>query len=259
MIKLFGGPGEDFFHHPHFRKQGYYFFWPEFRNLGELDLEWDAITKILNENGDRVHTTLYESLKTNNTCFHRNCGTKYNKQKVEWFTKQRDRAEQPSPSVRRSSVKKRDFTAVFCAIGNQTDSPENLHARGSFHATKRSVNAKHKDVTENWKSIALKVGNEALLNHLSTGDASSNELYYHAKCLKSLWKQCFKIDKENNSYDVEMKWRRVQAYESSVSFVLEQEAIEPGSTFVVKDLNKLYIENLIFFGIEEKAQTTRFT
>ena len=121
------------------------------------------------------------------------------------------------------------------------------------------MNAKHKDVTENWKSIALKVGNEALLNHLSTGDASSNELYYHAKCLKSLWKQCFKIDKENNSYDVEMKWRRVQAYESSVSFVLEQEAIEPGSTFVVKDLNKLYIENLIFFGIEEKAQTTRFT
>ena len=56
-----------------------------------------------------------------------------------------------------------------------------------------------------------------------------------------------------------MKWRRVQAYESSVSFVLEQEAIEPGSTFVVKDLNKLYIENLIFFGIEENAQTTRFT
>ena len=115
------------------------------------------------------YTPLYESLKTNNTCFHRNCGTKYNKQKVEWFTKQRDRAEQPSPSVRRSSVEQRDFTAVFCAISNQTDLPENLHARGSFHATTRSVNAKHKDVTENWKSIALKVGNEALLNHYLLG------------------------------------------------------------------------------------------
>ena len=53
-----------------------------------------------------------------------------------------------------------------------------------------------------------------------------------------------------------MKWRRVQAYESIVSFVLEQEAIETGSTFVVEDLNELYIENLKSFGIEEKAQTT---
>ena len=43
------------------------------------------------------------------------------------------------------------------------------------------------------------------------------------------------------------------------SFVLEQEAIEPCSTFVVKDLNELYIKNLKSFGIEEKVQTTRFT
>ena len=56
-----------------------------------------------------------------------------------------------------------------------------------------------------------------------------------------------------------MKRRRVQAYESSVSFVLEQEAIEPGSTFVVEDLNELYIEHLKSFGIEEKVQATRFT
>ena len=55
-----------------------------------------------------------------------------------------------------------------------------------------------------------------------------------------------------------MKWRRAQAYESIVSFVLEQEAIETGSTFVVEYLNELYIENLKSFGIEEKAQTTWF-
>ena len=49
-----------------------------------------------------------------------------------------------------------------------------------------------------------------------------------------------------------MKRRRVR-------FVLEQEAIEPGSTFVVEDLNELYIEHLKSFGIEEKVQATRFT
>ena len=38
----------------------------EFRYMGELDLEWYAITEMFNENGNRVHVTLYESLKTNN-------------------------------------------------------------------------------------------------------------------------------------------------------------------------------------------------
>ena len=183
----------------------------EFRNPGELDLEWDAITKILDENVNRVHTTLYESLETNNA-FPQKFWHKVQQAKARTVHKKRDSAERPSPSVRRSSVEKRDFAAVFCAICNQTESPGNLHARGSFHATKRNVNAKHnKEVTENWKSMALKVGNKTLLNQLSTGDASSNELYYHVKCNKSLWKQCIKIDKENSNHDIEMKWRRAQA------------------------------------------------
>ena len=68
-----------------------------------------------------------------------------------------------------------------------------------------------------------------------------------------------RLTRIDSSHDIEMKQRRVQAYESSVSFVLEQEAIEPGSTFVVEDLNELYIEHLKSFGIEEKVQATRFT
>ena len=59
----------------------------EFRNLGELDLEWDAFTEILDENANRVYTTLYESLKTTNACSHRNCSRKNNKQKLERFIK----------------------------------------------------------------------------------------------------------------------------------------------------------------------------
>ena len=73
--------------------------------------------------------------------------------------------------------------------------------------------------------MALKVGNEALLHLLSTGDASSNKLYYHAKCNNNLWNQCIKIDKESSSRNIETKWRRAQAFESIVSFVLEQETV----------------------------------
>ena len=41
--------------------------------------------------------------------------------------------------------------------------------------------------------------------------------------------------------------------------MLEQETVEPGTTFVFKDLNELYVENLKSFGIEERTQTTQFT
>ena len=105
----------------------------------------------------------------------------------------------------------------------------------------------------------MKVGNEAPLNFLPTGDTSSNELYYHAKCHNDLWNQCIKIDKESSSRNIEKKWRRAQAFESIVSFVLEQETVKLGTTFFVKDLNELYVKNLKSFGIEEKTQTTRFT
>ena len=107
--------------------------------------------------------------------------------------------------------------------------------------------------------MALKVGNEAPLNFLPTGDTSSNELYYHAKCHNDLWNQCIKIDKESSSRNIETKWRRAQAFESIVSFVLEQETVKLGTTFFVKDLNELYVKNLKSFGIKEKTQTTRFT
>ena len=138
-------------------------------------------------------------------------------------------------------------------ICNQTDFPENLHARGSFHATKRNVNTQqNSNATESWRSMARKVGNEAILNLLPIGDASSNELYY-------LWNQCIKINKESRSRNIETKWRRAQAFESIINFVLEQETVEPGTTFVAKDLNELYVKNLKSFAIKEKTQTTRFT
>ena len=38
----------------------------EYRNLGKLDLDWNAITETVNENRNRTNSsTLYESLKKN--------------------------------------------------------------------------------------------------------------------------------------------------------------------------------------------------
>ena len=101
---------------------------------------------------------------------------------------------------------------------------------------------------------------QAILIDLSVGgDASSNEPYYHSECNSDLWNQCIKIDKEQSSHAIETKWRRAQAFDSIVTYVLDQETVEQRSSFVVKDLNELYVENLKSFGIEEETQTTRFT
>ena len=108
--------------------------------------------------------------------------------------------------------------------------------------------------------MAVKVGNENLLIHLSSGvDFSSNVLYYHAQCNRDLWNQCVKIDKMQSSDAIEKKWRQEQVFDSIVSYIFEQETVDPGSTHVVKELNEMYVENLKSFGIEEKAQSTRFT
>ena len=108
--------------------------------------------------------------------------------------------------------------------------------------------------------MALKTGNESLLINLSSGgDASSNELYYHGHCNHALWNDTIRIEREQSSAVIEGKWKRAQSFNSIISYIHEQHSIDPGSTFAVKDLNELYIENLKSFNIEEKPQTTRFT
>ena len=106
--------------------------------------------------------------------------------------------------------------------------------------------------------MALKVGNESLLSLLSNGDVASNELYYHGNCNISMWNECIRIDQANDK-EMENIWKKAQAFDNVVNYVIEKEAVDPGSVFTVKKLKNMYIENLRVYGIEEQWQTTRFT
>ena len=89
----------------------------EYRNLGELDLDWNAITETVHENGNRTNSsTLYESLKKNRACFHRTCGSKYNKQNLERLAKKTvlKQNDQAHPSRRHvPQSKKRTLVLIF--------------------------------------------------------------------------------------------------------------------------------------------------
>ena len=91
------------------------------------------------------------------------------------------------------------------------------------------------------------MGNETLLNHLSTGTLLLVSYVTRQSVVNLFGMNASRLTR-----------RRAKTYKSTVSFVLEREAIGPDSALAIKDLNELYIENLKSLGIQEKTQTTRF-
>ena len=145
----------------------------------------------------------------------------------------------------------------LCVICGEDDGEENLHAAGTLHASSSSTDASHINaLVSQWKSMALKVGNDGLLSHLSSGDTCSNELYYHGQCNIDLWDECNKIDAAEKSNSI--TWKKAQAFHSVVTNVIEQVNADSEISIPVKELNQLYVDNLKELGIEEHCQTTRF-
>ena len=168
----------------------------EIWELGELDLDWESMATLMNDDGK---PDLYASIK-DKARFHQKCKNGYDKQKIKRILtkrkKQNQDIENPEKRVMRSSIDKKDFGALFCAICGELDDDKNLHAAGTLHATDDDVNASHNNaLTTKWKSMAIKVGNERLLNLLSLGDdISCKELYYHGQCNVQMWNECNRID-----------------------------------------------------------------
>ena len=71
--------------------------------------------------------------------------------------------------------------------------------------------------------------------------------------------ECERIDDENDQQFMEKKWKKAEAFDKVLNYVIETETDAPGSSFVVQELNDMYINDLKIYGINEKLQTTRFT
>ena len=140
------------------------------------------------------------------------------------------------PPVTRSSVgKKKSLGDSFRAICGEDDGDDNLHAAGNLHASCESTDASHvKALVSQWKSMALKVGNDGLLSHLSSGDICSNELYYHGRRNIDLWNECHKIDAAETSNII--SWKKAQAFHSVVTHVIEQVNVDSEISIPVKEL-----------------------
>ena len=85
---------------------------------------------------------------------------------------------------------------------------------------------------------------------IECGDLASNEMYYHTYNA---------INRKVDQNYEEQKWKKAQAFDQIINYIVEKENSEPGSGFFVQDLNTMYVENLFQNGTDEQIQTTRFT
>ena len=230
----------------------------KFWELGEFtDLKlWESLITVRKEDGS---PDLFASIK-DKAKFHRDCSKRYGTDKIQRILDKRSAKEnvsQPDRMTTRSSIDTPNLGAPFCAICGKLDEEENLHAAGSLHATATNVDEAHaKALTDQWKSMAIKLGNDRLLGLVSSGDTASNELFYHGKCNLEMWNECNRIDAISKSSDI--NWRKAQAFHSIVTYIIETMTEDSGTSILVKEMNQRYVDSLKEYGIEEKCQTTRF-
>ena len=76
----------------------------------------------------------------------------------------------------------------ICIICGEHDATENLHSAGAFHASKSKLNTEHvMKLTNNWRDIAVYIGDNALVNRLMIGDLGANSSFYHKCCSTNLY------------------------------------------------------------------------
>ena len=86
---------------------------------------------------------------------------------------------------------------TICIICGEDDVIENLHAAEAFHASKSKLNTEHvMKLTNNWRDIAVYIGDNALVNRLMIGDLGANSSFYDKCCSTNLYNRFTRKQKE---------------------------------------------------------------
>ena len=241
---------------------------PQFAVLNELEFEISRL--------ETPGLTLEESLKQQNAFYHHSCSNRYNQRMLDRALEKakkgknryadKDTHLQSPPCKRRSdSVKPVERFGLFCCFCREKDTEDNLHAAGTKNASKAKSNIIHVDcLTEKWKTMATKIGDDCLLRILSCGDVTANEIYYHKKnikpCLSTFHNKykaaCKDTQDHNSNYDVE--WLKVSVLDKVYFHMCEMEQQVPSTVFEVKDLERMYIDLLQCHDIIVFSHVSRF-
>jgi len=109
------------------------------------------------------------------------------------------------------------------------------------------------------EEMAINTDKSKPLALLSTGDLNANEIFYLGSCYKAITYESEKFQRDRSSTDLNTEWIKAKAVDRVVNYIIEHEENNPGSVYVVKEINQMYIDYLSEVEISEQPNTTRFT
>ena len=200
---------------------------PLFAELNELEFDISRI-----ETPDH---TLQESLAQNHAVYHHSCSNKYDKLKYNRaLNRAKKRSESkaapeshyPNKRLRKDVDSKRQ--GICCCFCREVDIESNLRAAGTKYASTSKTNVEHvENITQKWKEMATKIGDDHLIRILSSGDVASNEIFYHKEntkpCLANFHKkyqtECKNANGALNKDDID--WLKSSALDKVYFYIYE--------------------------------------
>ena len=142
---------------------------PEFKNAGLADsLDF---TQIDDSSG------IFNTLQKKNAVYHKNCYSMYNLQHLRRLQKKKVVKDNDDDLQRRKRCKI-DLGEAVCIFCGENDSRENLCAAGEYHNNSNSSIDHVSTLTEQWREMALHLGELDIHAKLCVGDVSANEIYH---------------------------------------------------------------------------------
>ena len=83
--------------------------------------------------------------------------------------------------------------------------------------------------------MALNSDNPSLLALISTWDLVSIEIFYIVSCYKPMQYTSDKFKQDRSLMNWNEEWKKAEALDCVVSYIIKQEKFSPGSVYVVKE------------------------
>ena len=210
------------------------------------------------------------AMEANNAVYHHNCYIKYRpykmEKKIKTMQSKRSKTQQDrksGPSLRSSLGSPSASSSLLpvdpmCVICGEHDIIDHLHAAGALHATKSKLNVDHvTKLTNQWRNMALCIGDHALLSRLMIGDLGANSSFYHKNCLNKLHNRYRKKKNEQSKkYDVDQI--KEAAWDKVIAYINENYSANSENGFEIHELEAMYLEYLSNYEICITSHITRF-
>ena len=207
---------------------------PHFAKLGKFDIHKFGCES-------QEAESLKEIFIANKAVYHKNCFSKYNKQKLNRAQKSLETqvaelsGEIVSPKRARRSECRIPLGKLICLFCLKSDGF--LCEAGTMHATNDKVDNQHvQELTAKIKRQALKLGETEILSKLSTGDLASNKIYYHKACLTKFSNRIRSVISKNENIEnfstaINQEFQKEFKFNKIINYIHEQQKIQSEVAF----------------------------